>query len=274
MVWGIENEYLRLTVESSVVGDAGRVLSKIIGERTTQKIFDTLQSVFGLNFKTFSHLSNLKQKPDETARLFESRVTDAVNLLNLTSTVSYDPSCLNVMEELKLSTFFQGLRPEIQKKINIYSFKNLEEATVAVSRLDHISTKDNPKLFQLQGDNRQYRTTRYTSRPYEHSKASSSSSRDEKKDSSTSTRQSLGDYLRNRPCFHCKIPGHSFRRCRKASKADIDAIEDSLKNKARPSKLNDRKDQKGHNKDQKGVKHVRFQKQDQDESDSYSQKSD
>ena len=122
------------TVEASVTGRATHVLGNKIWSKPDD-IFEKLRAVYGINYGSANHLQSLKQHPEESARIFMGRVEYAVNLLKIDQTSEY-------AEHLQLSTFVNGLRSEITRKVNIFNLITVSDAVKAAERFDYVVTPE------------------------------------------------------------------------------------------------------------------------------------
>jgi hypothetical protein len=234
-LWNLNKDVTVQTVENAIVGEANQLLGHTEKWNSVDEIFEKLGETYGMNIKTTNHLNSLKQKQDESARLFAGRVQYAVSLLKLEAHSEFT-------EELKLSTFINGLRLDIIRKINVYNLNSLKDAIKVAEKFDFIKTQDyTNRLYTMSSnahneftkrpnDGKNVRYAPYQNQVRRTSQYNSNINTNGRINDRDSIRTGNGNFS-NLKCYHCGKTGHSFRKCFKASTDDIKKIQAEITSK-------------------------------------------
>ena len=108
-MWNLSDDLKLFAVESAVIGEASQFLGINKKWNNVEEIFSKLDETYRMNVKSANYLQSLRQRKDESARVFSARVIYAVNLMKVDQN----------SEHLKLSSLINGLRSEITRKIKL-----------------------------------------------------------------------------------------------------------------------------------------------------------
>ena len=185
-------------LKMAVTGDAYIILQSA-SMNNLEEIYSALREVFGRTENAHEQLTNLKQAEDETVRKFYGKLKTLVAVSGIGTKLAGTRIC----EDTMLHYFVRGIRPELKKFIqHEYKMEDaLQRAIKMESELTYKPTKKTDALFGI-----------------------------DEKPSSWKERNSgrFNPIRRQIKCYHCKLEGHSFRKCRKASKEEIKSIENNL----------------------------------------------
>lgn len=134
---GVSEEEKLSAIKVKIGGDAREVLASSGTILTVESLISTMNDTYGRDQRTT--IADVKQKPEETVRMFANRLRMNLKLLGWVGVD--DPNKPNIVS---LEFFINGLLPSISSDVRKLCPRNLDVAVDYAIQLE--SQKDNPKI--------------------------------------------------------------------------------------------------------------------------------